>query len=161
MSRRASRVDLSPRQRALLARLSRSRTLPRRLAERVAFILAAATGSTCVADARRMGVDAQRPRRWRKRWHEAQPRLAEAEAKQVSDDELESLVLEVLSDEERSGAPPKFSADQISLIITLALKSPKECGLPVTHWTAEELAREAVKAEIVESISARHIARLL
>jgi four helix bundle protein len=122
--------------------------LPQRLAERVAFVLAAATGRTCVAEARRLGVDAQRPRRWRKRWHAAQPRLAEAEAKEVSDDELETLVLEVLSDGERSGAPAKFSAEQISLIITRSSSTSTTCwpGHPDGRTGAARSQREVRSA---------------
>jgi putative transposase len=159
MSRRAPAIVLSPRQQAVLDRLSRSRTLAKRSAERVLFVLWSADGQTCAEQAKRMDVDPQRSRRWRKRWFEAQERFAGAEAKNISDDEYEVLLCEELADEKRSGAPPKFSAEQLAQLITLACKEPKDLGLPVTHWTPSELAREAVKAGIVTSISPRHIAR--
>ena len=108
MSRRAPSIVLSPRQQAILDRLSRSRTLPKRLAERVAFVLWSAKGQTCTEQAERMHVDPQRARRWRKRWFEAQDRFADAEAKNVSDDEYEVFLCEELADDDRSGAPPKF-----------------------------------------------------
>jgi hypothetical protein len=38
---------------------------------------------------------------------------------------------------------------------------PEDSGIPVTHWTPDELAKEAIKRGIVESISARHLDRLL
>ena len=34
-------------------------------------------------------------------------------------------------------------------------------GVPINHWTAEELACKAIKDNIVESISARQISRYL
>ena len=132
ISRRAPPIVLSPRQQAILDQLSRSRTLPKRLAERVLFVLWSAEGQTCAEQAKRMDVDPQRSRRWRKRWFEAQERFAGAEAKNVSDDEYEVLLCEELADEERSGAPPKFSAEQLAQLITLACKEPKGLGLPVT-----------------------------
>ena len=79
MSRHAPPINLSSRQRLVLERLSRSRTIPRRLAERVAFVLWSAAGKTCVMQAGLMRVDPQRSRRWRKRWFEARTRLANAE----------------------------------------------------------------------------------
>ena len=159
MSRRAPSIELSVRQRAIMERLSRSRTLAKRLAERVAMILLSSSGATCASQAREMGVDAQRCRRWRSRWVEAQGRLAEAEAKSASGDELEVVIMDVLADDARSGAPSKFSAEQLAAIIGLACKAPKDVGVPVTHWSGRELARAAVKLGIVPSISPRHVAR--
>jgi putative transposase len=155
---------LLPRQRAILERLARLRTVERRLAERVQVVLWSAEGKTTVEQAQALGVDPQRVGRWRHRWDEASERLAAAEASASAasveaDDELEEMILEVLSDEERSGTPPKFSAEQLAEIIALACQEPKTLGLPVTHWTPRELALAAQERGIVTSISPRHIAR--
>ena len=40
-------------------------------------------------------------------------------------------------------------------------ESPEKHGRPISHWTSRELAEEMVKQKIVDSISPRHIARLL
>jgi len=108
MGRQAPRLVLLPRQSAILERLARLRTVERRLAERVQVVLWSAEGKTTVEQAEALGVDPQRVGRWRHRWDEASEKLAAAEASVEADDKLEEMILEVLSDEERSGAPPKF-----------------------------------------------------
>ena len=38
---------------------------------------------------------------------------------------------------------------------------PEKYGRPISHWTPRELADELMKQKIVESISQRHVGRLL
>jgi hypothetical protein len=46
--------------------------------------------------------------------------------------------------------------------VALACENPREeSGRPITHWTPPELADEAVKRGIVESISPRSVGRFL
>ena len=52
-------------------------------------------------------------------------------------------------------------AEQVAQILALACESPKESGLPVSHWTPADLTREVLKRGIVESISPRHVDRFL
>jgi hypothetical protein len=84
-----------------------------------------------------------------------------AEQQRAKDKDLEALLVTVLSDDARSGAPAKFTPEQLTGIIALACEKPEDSGLPVSHWTPSELAREAIRREIVESISPRHIDRFL
>ena len=70
-------------------------------------------------------------------------------------------VAERLQDLPRPGAPDKFTPEQLCRIIALACEDPQQHGRPITHWTHEELAAEAIKQGIVESISANHLGRLL
>ncbi len=159
MSRHAPPIKLLPRQRAILERLSRSRTLERRLAERVQMVLGVAKGKTNTALANDLGMDAQRVARWRSRFAAAQGQLTAVTTDEVSDDKLEATMVDILSDEERSGSPGKFTAEQLTHLVALACQQPKELGLPVTHWTPRELAACAQERGIVESISPRHVAR--
>ena len=69
--------------------------------------------------------------------------------------------MELLSDLPRAGVTPTFSAEQLTMIIAVACELPEESGRPVTHWTPRELVDEVVKRGIVDSISPRHIDRLL
>lgn len=71
------------------------------------------------------------------------------------------MIVDVLADEPRSGGPPKFSPEQVAAIIALACEPPGDSGLPISHWTPPELAREAAKRGIVESISPRQVDRFL
>jgi len=159
MSRRAPDVVLLPRLRALLERFGRSSSLEAFLVERANILLLSSDGLLCIEVADQLGVDAQRVRRWRRRWSDASDRLVAAELQPVSERDLEALVVDVLSDNYRSGTPRVIQPEQIAKIISLACESPKDCGRPVTHWTPRELALEAVKRKIVDEISPRHIAR--
>lgn len=159
MSKPACPVMLPPRQREILERLARSRKLERRLAERVQIVLGSADGKRSVDQAAALGVDGQRVNRWRRRFAAAAERLAAATVPEVSDQELEAVLLDVMADEERSGVTPTFTAEQLTQIIALACKAPKDIGLPVTHWTPKELAIEAIRQGIVATISTRHVAR--
>jgi putative transposase len=64
------------------------------------------------------------------------------------------LALEqVLTDEARPGTPPTFTPQQIVAIIALACEDPRLSDYSFEHWTPNDLAREAIKRRIVESIS--------
>lgn len=87
--------------------------------------------------------------------------LDEAERGGATERELCERIETMLADAPRSGMRPKFSAQQVAQILSLACEPPSDSGLPVTHWTPDELAKEARKRGIVESISARHLDRLM
>jgi hypothetical protein len=157
----ATTVSLTPRQREVLETLTAKGATPQRVAERCRIVLMSAEGRTNIAQAAELGVDRQRVRRWRGRWASAEERLAGAEKEGVSDKDLKELILGVLRDEHRDGGVTKFSPEQVAAIIALACEPPRDSGLPVSHWTPPELAREAVKRGIVESISPRQVDRFL
>ena len=46
-------------------------------------------------------------------------------------------------------------------ILALACEPPEKSGRPITHWTAKELADEAIKRGIVPSISVTQVGRYL
>ena len=161
MSNTSVAVGVTTRERAILERLSRARLSPQRLVERCRIVLLSTQGRNNEDQAAELGVDRQRVRRWRHRWFGAREKLAAAEQKGVTDKELEALIVELLDDNERSGAPPTFTAEQMAGIIGLACEPPGDSGLPVSHWTPPELAREAIKRKIVESISPRQVDRFL
>jgi putative transposase len=107
-----------------------------------------------------LGIHVQTPRRWRNRWAEAAERLGVVEAE--SDDKaLYAHIEEVLSDEPRSGSPGKFTPEQICQIVALSCEPPAASGRPTTHWSHSELADEAIKRHIIESISPRSVGRFL
>lgn len=154
-------VTLSDRQRDLLKRWERAASSPQNFAMRCRILLLCADGVSGTAQVALLGIERQRVTRWRKRWAAAQPALAEAEAAEASDADFERLVRDVLSDRHRSGAPATFSAEQVTLIIALACEEPADSGLPVSHWTPVELAREAIERGIVDTISPRQVDRFL
>ena len=66
-----------------------------------------------------------------------------------------------LLDAERPGSPTKFTTEQILQLFAIACEPPEKYGRPISHWTSRELAEEMAKQEIVETISPRHVGRLL
>ena len=158
----AVEVTVSARQRVILDRWIRNKAdTPYRLIERCQIILLSSDGASNAEQARLLSVDRQRPRRWRQRWAAAKDRLAAAENKAVSDRDLCNLLTDVLGDLERPGIASTFSAEQLTKIIAVACEFPEESGRPVTHWTPRELVDEVIKRNIVDSISPRHMDRLL
>ncbi len=151
-------ITVSPRQRAVLERLVRQHSCPQALARRITIILAAAAGERNDPLAARLGCAPTTVRRWRRRWLAALPDLDP-----VDDDEalLRARIAEVLADAPRPGVPPTFTAEQIVQIINLACTPPAAAGRPVDAWTPRELADEAVKRQIVRSISPRSVGRFL
>lgn len=159
---KAVEITVSPRQRAALEKWTRNKAgTPYRLVERSRFILMSAEGTSNAEQGRRLGVDPQRARRWRTRWAKNEKRLAAAEEKGASDKDLTKLLLSLLADQERPGTPATFTAEQLTLIIGVACELPEESERPVTHWTPTELADEVIQRGIVESISPRHVDRIL
>lgn len=130
--------------------------------ERASIVLNGAAGRSHVEQGRLLGIDRQRSRRWTMRWIEANDRLTRAASEpDTSDRQLEKLVFRALADGPRSGTPPKFTAEQMALLIALACERPEKSNIPVNRLTPAELAREAVKRGIVESISPRHLDRIM
>jgi putative transposase len=120
-----------------------------------------ADGENNTAVARRLKHTRKVATNWRQRWVGCASALQATEAEGEVDKALDRLVEMVLADEYRSGVPSKFTPEQIVQIVALACEAPTDSGRPIGHWTPRELAEEAVKREIVESISARSIVRFL
>lgn len=161
MARVAPRIVLSPRQEGILEKQVRAHKTGQQVSVRMQIILEAAKGLQNIEIAAKLGVNEQRVRRWRKRWYASSKELSEAEEQGAMERDLTERINRVLSDEYRSGTPPKFTAEQMTLLIALACEKPEDSGYPVTHWTPKELAAEAQKRAIVESISIRHLDRFL
>jgi hypothetical protein len=154
-------VEVTARQQRLLESLVRAASTPQQLAERCRVVLMSAEGERNLHQAAALGMDRQRVRRWRGRWAAAQARLAAAEEEAANDKDLLAMIVDALTDEARSGGPTKFTPEQVAAIIALACEPPADSGLPVSHWTPPELALEAVKRGIVDSISPRQVDRFL
>ncbi len=156
----APAIELSARQREILERLVRSGTTEQRLVQRARIVLAAARGGLSRDLAKDLEVHVDTVGRWRRRWAASQERLAAAEQGPRPSD-LSGCITEILVDAPRSGWPGRFTPEQIVEIIALTCEQPEDSQRPVTHWTPREVADEAVKRNIVPSISARTVGRFL
>jgi putative transposase len=138
-------VPLSDEERQTLHTLIRAHKTPQHLSFRAQVILLLAEGLAAPDVARRLGTTRPTVRRWRRHWLKRQG----------------AAVAERLQDAARPGAPATFSAEQWCQIIALACEPPEASGRPISHWTPRELAGEARKRGIVETISERHVGRFL
>lgn len=154
-------IDLSRRQRGILEQIVRRQTSEQRLVRRAQILLKAQEGTNNQQIAQALGINRETVQRWRQRWCEVEAKLTLAESEGITDPELRQWVEALLSDQERPGAPVTFSAQQVVQIVAMACEDPQAAGVPVTEWTPRELAQEAIKRGIVESISARSVERFL
>jgi transposase len=142
----AAPITLSTEEDQDLRRLSRAHKTPRKLAERATIIVLAAAGTGVRETARQLGIWPKTVRRWRTRW--------------LSSPAGTSIAVR-LADEPRPGAPATFTPEQICAIMALACEMPEQSELPLSHWSQSELARQAVKRGIVDSISHGSVGRFL
>lgn len=160
MSRPARPVAVTARQRGVLERIGRRATSPQRLVRRTRIVLAAADGAANEAIGRGVGVGADVARQWRARWAAAGEALLAAEA-EGDDRALEAVVVGVLADAPRSGAPARYTPEQLCRVMALACSPPGEAGRPIDRWTPRELADEAARRGIVARISPSTVRRFL
>jgi putative transposase len=155
-------IVLTDRQRETLEHLTRRTSSTQGLVRRARIVLAAAEGHNNEQIARRLGINRQTARLWRRVCSEAAELLAAAEEEETSEKALRECVEGVLADAPRSGAPATFAPEQVVQIVALACEDPREdSGRAVSHWTPRELADEARKRGIVRSISVRSVGRFL
>jgi putative transposase len=147
----------------VLERIVRRETSTQQQVRRARVVLAAADGANNEQLAGQVGVTDDTARTWRRRWAAATEALLAAEAEGGAGDDraLETVVLGVLADEPRPGAPPTFTPEQLCQIMAVACEPPGDSGRPISQWTPRELADEAVKRGLVPSISARTVGRFL
>ena len=138
-------VLLSEEERHTLHTMIRAHKTPQHLSFRAHVILLLAEGLSAPDVARRLGTTRTTVRRWRRHWLTRQG----------------CAVPERLHDAARPGAPATFRAEPWCQIIALACEPPEAAGRPISHWTPRELADEARKRGIVQTISERHVGRFL
>jgi putative transposase len=140
----AAPITLTSEEEQGLRRLGRAHKTPRKLAERVEMILLSAGGIGVREIARRLEVWPKTVRHWRARWLSAP---------------VGTTIAARLADEPRTGAPATFTPEQVCAIMALACEPPEQSDLPLSHWSQSELAREAVRRGIVDSISHGSVGR--
>ena len=143
----ADPISLSDLERCELEKLVKRPSTAQQIAMRGKIILRADKGLGHGEISRGLGISKDMARLWRRRWIETNGQ--------------ELALEERLRDAQRPGAPATFSLEQITQLYALACSPPEQYERPISHWTPRELADEMVKQGIVESISERHVGRLL
>ena len=137
-------IILSESEQEQLQKLVNRHQTPQQLSKRAQIILLAAQGLNHREIAGELGISRDMARHWRRRWLENDGPIAPR-----------------LQDAPRSGAPATFTMEQTLRLYAMACEDPATYRLPISHWSARELAEEMITQGIVETISARHVARLL
>ncbi len=153
MARPAPLINLTPEQRTVLEGLARRREIAHSLVQRAQIVLRAADGEPSKPIAYALGLNEEAVGQWRRRWADAQDRLAA-----LAGSRLFAAIKAVLSDRPRSGAPGDFTPEQICQIIALACETPPP---PLTHWTRHDRVRETIARGIAPTMSASTIGRFL
>jgi transposase len=134
-------ITLTDRDRAELEALARARKAPLRMVQRAWIVLGAADGQCNALIARDLGLHVDTVRTWRGRF---------------AADGMKGL-----TDRPRSGRPPVFSATVVAQVKALACSLPAEHGLPLSRWSCQDLAGEAVTRGITEALSGSTVRRWL
>ncbi len=122
-------------------KLVRTHTAAQRDVTRASIVLLAARALSNNQIATRLGISVDTARKWRGRY------AVEGRGG--------------LGDRPRCGRPPTFTPVQVAEVKALACQLPAEHEVPLSVWSAPELAREALTRDIAQAISASTVRRWL
>lgn len=145
-SKHIQQIVLSEQQRDELELIIRKRKSSQSMVLRARIIMAGADGKSLLGTAKELKCNRETVTRWRKHWVERSDELT---------------VLERLKEAPRPGAKPKFTEEQICLIVAMSCDKPDDHGYPLSHWSENSLAMAAQDKGIVPSISQRQVGRFL
>jgi len=160
MPGKAAKVVISEMQQSVLEEIAASRTAAVRLVQRVKIILLAFRGMLNEQISAEVHLNPDQVGTWRRRWQQSFESLIAVECNEGRT-ALRKAVESLLADLPRKGGKPKFTAEQRAAVIAIACEEPEDADRPVSHWSYREVAEEAAKREIVESISSRQVGRFL
>jgi transposase len=125
---------------ALLA-LQRKPTAPAGVVRRARAVVLLANGDSSVSVAEKVGMSPRHVHKWSQRFlQQGRPGL---------------------EDRPRPGAKPKFSPGVALHVVKMACEMPDLRGRSLSQWDCTELARQLVAEEVVSSISAQSVRRIL
>jgi putative transposase len=157
----ASKIVLTNIVTDLLNSIIRKQNSSQCIVKRARIVLLAAQGIGNNPISRELDIDRRVVRHWRNKWHSFTNRITKAESEGLTDKDFTQLILSILSDEQRPGAPATFTPEQKTKILAIACEIPADHNREISHWTPREIADEAVKRNIVKSVSTRSVGRFL
>ena len=134
-------VMLSAGERKVLKKRARGARTTYRDWLRAQIVLAAARGRASARIAAGLGISVDTVRKWRGRFA--------------------ARGLDGLKDLPRPGRPRRISAPERAAVAALACQLPATTGVPLSRWTAPELAAELVTQGLVSVISPSSVLRIL
>jgi transposase len=149
----------------LLIKIGKSQKLSNRIVKRsklLSYYLSCNNKRKTNSD---LGVSRDKIYKWVKRWESNETERLEQwdlyKKGELKEAAYKRFIISLLEDKKGRGTSTTFSIQEKEKIVALSLENPMDLGLPFTHWTRELLAQEAIARGIVESISGRHISRIL
>ena len=153
MPGKAAKIQVTERQFEILEEIVASRTAAVRLVQRAKIVLLAFAKHNNEEVGEIVGLNQQQASVWRKRWRDDWQRLISIECNEPRS-VLKSEIQTLLADKPRKGRASKFTPEQQAAIVAIACENPdEESERPIAQFTVREIADEAVKREIVPSIS--------
>lgn len=165
MKKKTDQVQLTKQERILLEKEVNRHSLKKHLYHRIKIILLANSNEKIAEIGRILQVSLPTVHRWIDYWVCDYPMIQEArqgiDGKGIAAHKLTALMLSILEDGERSGAPARITDNEKTQIQALACSNPLETGFPITHWTHVELSKAIVEQKIISSISPSQVGRIL
>ena len=156
MPGKAAKVTITERQMEILESLTNSPTTSVCISQRAKNILLAFQKKQNIEITEIVQLNPQQVGHWRKRWKAAWNNLINIECTQTIT-KLRCAIKTLLSDKHRSGRKSRFTTEQQASIIAIACEDPEESERPISIWTEREIADEAIKRNIVDTISPNRV----
>lgn len=157
----AAKVRLTERQMEILETIVASKTAAVRLVQRAQIILLAFDKKNNQTISEIVDLNPLQVGRWRKRWKQNWERLIQVECTETAA-ALRRAIEEVLSDRPRKGRNATFTTEQQAAVVAIACEAPdEESQRPISSWTRQEIADEAVGRGVAPAISASTVGRFL
>ena len=158
-------ISMTLMQRHLLEEISLKHSTPQQKAKRAKILILANQGYSNTKVKQEIKVSLNTVKQWRKRWLSTSEELTQYEnyfnQGQFSLLDYRKRIIELLTDQPRSGAPKTITLSQEQQIVALACQDPVDHQIEITDWTHEMLAHVAISKGIVVSISSRQVGRIL
>lgn len=153
----AAKVVVTERQFEILEEIVASRVASVRLVQRAKIVLLSFAKRNNEEVGEVVGLNPQQVSVWRKRWKADWQRLIQVECTE-SKSRLRAEIEALLADQPRKGRTPTFTPQQQAAIVAIACENPDEdSGRPISQFSHREIAEEAVKRQIVPSISTSRV----
>lgn len=160
MPRIAKKVTLTEKQKDVLKQIITSRTHRADHIVRAQMVFLSTTSKSNAQISQELLVSLSTVKKWRNRWLKNETRLLLIDERENGITYVRKI-LEILSDDQRPGAPCKFTAEQVCQIMSVACERPEDSNLPISHWSLSSLAEEVIKRGIVHCLSRSRLAVFL
>lgn len=157
---RSISIDLTPLMIKMLEEIISSRLYGTAVIQRARCILLAFRKKKFWEISQIVNLSAKAVSRWFRRFADSIEALQYTEKLGVKA-ALRRAILDCLRDAPRSGAPKKFTPAEVASVISIACEDPEKSQRPVTSWTCQEIAEEAILRGVVDSISDSQVQRFL